>query len=262
MAWSSRVLDDALGRRPLTVAANLPPRPLGERGLGVRGDWLPRLPQPLSPEGRGGPIRGRSRQIKPPFLDTEVNCHDLDRASQALATVLYRWPWSGAAFGDPLVSGPQPGQKVPGPFFPLHVTGPDAGQQVCLYCKNGVNPVAMIFARELTPAVAELLTRIDAATVANQKADMGSFAVFLNDAKELPPALKQFADKQPIKTTILCTDAPAGPASYKIATDAEVTVVLYTHRTVKANYAFKKGELDAKATATILDNLAKILPKE
>ncbi len=119
----------------------------------------------------------------------------MTRSSFALATVL-SLALVGAAFGDPLVSGPQPGQKVPGPVFPLHVTGPDAGQQVCLYCKNGVNPVAMIFARELTPAVAELLTRIDAATVANQKADMGSFAVFLNDAKELPPAASNAVRRQ------------------------------------------------------------------
>ena len=57
-----------------------------------------------------------------------------------------------ATAAEPLASGPQAGQKIPGPFKPLHATGPDAGQQVCLVCKNGANPVAMVFARNVSAA--------------------------------------------------------------------------------------------------------------
>ena len=57
---------------------------------------------------------------------------------------------AAAVAAEPLQSGPQAGQKVPGPFKPLHATGPDAGQQLCLVCKNGANPVAMIFARNVS----------------------------------------------------------------------------------------------------------------
>ena len=35
--------------------------------------------------------------------------------------------------GEPaLKSGPQPGQKVPGPFNPLHANGPNKGEKLCL----------------------------------------------------------------------------------------------------------------------------------
>ena len=139
-------------------------------------------------------------------------------------------------------SGPQAGQKIPGPFKPLHATGPDAGQQVCLVCKNGANPVAMIFARNVSAPLTALIKKIDAATAAHQDAEMGSFVVFLNDDPSLPAALKGLADKEGIKQTVLATFAPAGPPSYHVAADAAVTVVLYTHHKVVANYAFREGE--------------------
>src|SRR5690242_17779162 len=82
-------------------------------------------------------------------------------------------------------SGPQPGEKVPGAFKPLHVTGPEAGKYSCLYCKYGQRPVAVVFAREVTPAVAKLLAAIDAETAARTDARLGSFAVFVGDPARL-----------------------------------------------------------------------------
>lgn len=169
---------------------------------------------------------------------------------------------AGVVSAQSITSGPQAGDKVPGPFAPLNVTGPDAGNKVCQYCKNGTHPVAMIFAREVSPAVVALIKKIDAATAAHQECQMGSFITFLSDAPEMPAALKQVADQQNIRTTILCTFAPAGPPSYKIAPDADVTVILYTHRTVKANYAFRTGELSEQAIDAVIADVAKILPTE
>jgi hypothetical protein len=170
--------------------------------------------------------------------------------------------FAGVVSAQSVTSGPQAGQKVPGPFALLHVTGPDAGDKVCLYCKNGANPVAMIFAREVSPALVSLLKKIDAATAAHQDCRMGSFVTFLSDSPDLPATLRQVAEREHIQTTILCTYAPAGPASYKIAPDADVTVILYTHRTVKANYAFRAGELSEPAVDAIVADVAKILPTE
>src|SRR3954464_11400631 len=86
----------------------------------------------------------------------------------------------GVVFAAEIKSGPQTGEKVPGPFHPLNVTGEDAGKQACLYCKNGENPVAMVFARSATPETAKLLKKLDEATAKNSKCEMGSFAVFLS----------------------------------------------------------------------------------
>lgn len=49
-----------------------------------------------------------------------------------------------------------------------------------------------------------------------------------------------------IEQTVLSIDNPAGPKAYNVSKDADVTVVLYVDRKVKANHAFKKGELTDK----------------
>jgi len=157
-------------------------------------------------------------------------------------------------------SGPQVNDKVPGPFEPLNVTGPMAGQKYCLYCSNGENPVAMIFAREVNPTVTKLLKEIDTATAKNGAAKMGSFVVFCANGDGLEKQLKGLAKKESLKQIVLSIDNPAGPEDYNVAKEADVTVVLYVDRTVKVNHAFKKGEMSEKDVATVIKELSKILP--
>jgi hypothetical protein len=59
---------------------------------------------------------------------------------------------------------------------------------------------------------------------------------------------------------VLSVDNPAGPPGYHIAKDADVTVVLYTKHNVKANFAYKKGELTEEEVDKILQSVPKILP--
>ena len=89
---------------------------------------------------------------------------------------------------------------------------------------------------------------------------MGSFVVFLNDDEKLENQLKELAKKEKLEHTVLSIDNPAGPKGYDIAKDADVTVVLYTHHSVKANYAFRKGELGPQEVQTIVNDVSKILP--
>ncbi len=178
----------------------------------------------------------------------------------AFAAVLSLVLFAGFASAEEAVkSGPQVGATVPGPFHPLNVTGDKAGEKFCLYCVNGTNPVAMIFAREPSKSLTSLIRKIDAETAKNSDKKMGSFVVFLNDSEDLAGKLKTMAEKQKVNKTVLSIDNQGGPKSYKIAKDADVTVVLYTDHTVKSNYAFKKGELDAKAVEKIVADLPKIL---
>jgi hypothetical protein len=163
--------------------------------------------------------------------------------------------------GGALKSGPQTGQDVPGPFHPLNVTGESAGKKACLYCSNGGNPVAVVFAREATPAVAKLLKQLDEATVKNAKAEMGSYAVFCSDKDGLDKQLEKLAKDQKLTKLILAIDNPAGPEKYKIAKDADVTVVLYTDFEVKANHTFRKGDLTDAAITKVVADVAKITAK-
>jgi hypothetical protein len=165
----------------------------------------------------------------------------------------------GVYAGGTLKSGPQVGQDVPGPFHPLNVTGEKAGEKACLYCSNGDSPVAVVFAREATPAVAKLLKQLDNATVKNAGAKMGSFAVFCSDKEGLDKALTKLATDQKLAKLVLAIDNPAGPDKYKIARDADVTVVLYTNFEVKANHSFRKGELTDAAITKVVGDVAKII---
>jgi hypothetical protein len=65
---------------------------------------------------------------------------------------------------ETLKSGPQVNEDVPGPFHPYNVTGQAAGKKNCLYCQNGANPVAVVFAREVTPQVTKLIKKLDECT--------------------------------------------------------------------------------------------------
>jgi hypothetical protein len=121
----------------------------------------------------------------------------------------------------------------------------------------------MIFAREISDNLTSLVKKIDHATAANSKARMGSFVVFCNDDEKLEGKLKELADKAKLKKCVLTiVDRAAGPSGYSLAKDADITVVLYVGRTVKANHAFKKGEMKEKEIETILKDVSKIVPEK
>jgi hypothetical protein len=159
-------------------------------------------------------------------------------------------------------SGPQVDEDVPGPFHPYNVTGSAAGKKNCLYCQNGANPVAVVFAREVSPEVTKLIKKLDECTAKNGECKMGSYVVFLCDKEGLDKELKELADKQKLDHIVLSIDNPAGPQEYKISKDADVTVVLYTKHTVKSNHAFKKGELKEQDIEAIVKEVPKILPEK
>jgi hypothetical protein len=92
---------------------------------------------------------------------------------------------------------------------------------------------------------------------------MGSFIVFVGADDGMEKKLKDLADKEKLEHIVVAAmDAPAGPPRYKVAKDADVTVVLYQRQTVKANYAFKKGELKDKDIDKIVGDVKKILPEK
>jgi hypothetical protein len=121
----------------------------------------------------------------------------------------------------------------------------------------------MIFARDLSDPLASLVKKIDAATETNSACKMGSFVVFLNDDEGLDQKLKDLAEKEHLEKISLATMSnPAGPNGYKVAKDADVTVVLYAKNECKANYAFKKGEFKESDVDKIVADLKKITPEE
>ena len=168
----------------------------------------------------------------------------------------------GALHAEPLPSGPQVGEKIPGPFAPLNITGPNAGEKCCQYCKNGPRPVVAVFAREVTPAVIQLLKTIDKATAMNQEQRLGSYVVFCSDADGLGRRLQDVAQKESLQHVVLTLYKSGGPEKYRLSPAADVTVLVYRNFTVRANHAFKNGDLTEAAIGAVGADITKMLAEK
>ncbi len=118
-----------------------------------------------------------------------------------------------------------------------------------------------IFARELTDDLASLVKQVDEQVTKNDSKKMAAFVVVLTeDPDTTAPKLEELAKKQGIKNVPLTIfDGEAGPGNYKIAKDADVTVLMWKGLEVKSNHAFKKGELNAGKVKEVVADASKIL---
>lgn len=92
---------------------------------------------------------------------------------------------------------------------------------------------------------------------------MGSFVVLMNgDSSAAESQLKALHEKLGLKKLILTVSSEQGPPKYKIAKDAEVTVLLYTKRKVVKNFAYGKDQLNEKGVDEIVSSVKDILPKK
>ena len=172
----------------------------------------------------------------------------------------------GAAFADGkrIKSGLKPGDFAL-PFRCLSVTGPDKDDVLCLVCKNGDRPLAMVFANEISDPLKTLLKRLDLAVERNRQAELASFAVFLTaDPDSTENSLKELAEKEKISENVplVIPEIPTGPPHYKISKDADVTVMLFKEGKVVRNFAFAPKKLTKPDVERIVASLATILPRK
>lgn len=118
-----------------------------------------------------------------------------------------------------------------------------------------------IFAREITGDLASLVKQIDEKIADNSDKKMAGFVVLLTDDADTAEAkLKELAEKQKIEHTPLTLyEGVAGPEDYKIAQEADVTVMMWVGGRVKVNHVFEKGKLNKAAIAKIVKDTEKIL---
>lgn len=165
---------------------------------------------------------------------------------------------AAVAFAE-VTSGPQVGDSV-GAFIVTKVTGNpddgvDEGKTLCYRCKMGARPVVMVFARSADEKLAKLLKKIEEEVEEHQSEKLVSFVNMIGtDSDSLKKASAEFAAKHGIKKIafVVPEDTKDGPPEFKIAPDADVTVVCYKGGQVKANHAFAKGSLsDEKIEAVV-----------
>lgn len=109
--------------------------------------------------------------------------------------------------------------------------------------------------------MASLVKQVDETVAKNEDKKMAAFLILLaEDADAAAPKLTELAEKHGIKNVPLTIfDGEAGPGNYKIAKEADVTVLLWKERNVKANHAFEPKQLNADAVKKIVSDTEKIL---
>jgi hypothetical protein len=166
-----------------------------------------------------------------------------------------------AAMADPCVSGLNPGMR-PGPYSFILSTGVNRGQAQCFICETADRPAVVVFARGLSEPLGKLVGQLDKALAEHKAADLRAWVTFLSsDQAKLDPELVRWTQKHGLKSLPVGTfEDQTGPPSYRLAADADVTVLFFVKRKVVANFAFRAGELNDDARAEVMKSLPKILP--
>jgi hypothetical protein len=172
----------------------------------------------------------------------------------AAATVM-----TGTASAE-VTSGYQVGESV-GAMTVTKVTGnaldgvPD-GKTLCYRCKMGSRPVVMVFARTADEKLAKLLKKLDEEIEEHASAKLTGFVNMLGaDAESLKKDSAEFVKVHGLERIAFVVPAESanGPADYKIAPDADLTVVCFKGGKVTANHALAKGQLSEEKIDAIVE---------
>jgi hypothetical protein len=166
----------------------------------------------------------------------------------------------GNRAADPCRSGLQPGQR-PGPYAAVISTGPERGKSHCYICETGDRPAIVVFARKLSEPLGKLCQHIDQAVAQQAKAELRAWVTFLSDDQpNLDPKVVQWGKKYALRNVPLGVfEDVGGPPSYRLAPDADATVLLFVKQKVVANFAFRDGELTEEKIAEVVEALPRIL---
>jgi len=167
--------------------------------------------------------------------------------------------FAAATASAEITSGPQVGDTV-GAFTVTKVAGNaddgfPVGRSGCYRCKTGSKPVVMVFARTGNESLAKLLKKIDEEVEEHQDEKLMSFVNMLGtDLESIKKSTEEFVEKNGFKQIafVVPEDSKDGPPDFKIAPDADVTIVCYKAGTVVANHALAAGQLtDDKIKAIV-----------
>lgn len=116
-----------------------------------------------------------------------------------------------------------------------------------------------IFARKTTDSLTSLVKKVDQRIQSNPKL-FGFVVVLTDDSDATSQELEKLAKKNGIKKLPLTLfEGTAGPPSYQLAKDAEVTIHMWVGAKIKVNHAFAADELDDAAIDKVVADIAKIV---
>jgi hypothetical protein len=162
----------------------------------------------------------------------------------------------------PVKSGLQPGLR-PGPYSAVVVTGPQRGQTFCYICDTADKPAVIIFARTTSDALGKLANGVEKAVAAHKSADLRAWITVLHeDQPSVDAQIVKWAQKYAVSTVpIAVFEDVGGPPSYKLAQEADVTVLLSSKQRVVHNFTFRAGELTDARIAEVLREIPELVKK-
>jgi hypothetical protein len=106
-----------------------------------------------------------------------------------------------------------------------------------------------------------LVRSLDQAVARHKAASLRAWVTFLSaDQLSLDPELTKWARQHALCNVPLGVFEDAGgPPSYRLARDAEVTVLWFTRQHVVANFAFREGELSADRVSEVMRALPRVV---
>jgi hypothetical protein len=120
----------------------------------------------------------------------------------------------------------------------------------------------MVFARSTGDKLARLVKTIDALVADNSDKKLASFVNILGDnADTAAAAAAKFADDHQFENVAICVaeDLPDGPVGFKIAPEADVTVIGYINTQVEDNQVFGPGQTNREQIEAVVAGTKKIL---
>ena len=175
------------------------------------------------------------------------------------------------------------GENLPGPFHPYNVTGPHKERFHCLISEHGLEPMVMIFYKNVDfgDPLPNLLKSLDTAIDKNPNTRLGTFVVFLpdglpdvvgstekdqdantknDDARlELAKKIEAVGSDNKLKHVVLCLDNKSDVAKYELSDENLLTVVLYAKLKVVAIHALPKSDFTEAAVEKIMADVAEKL---
>jgi len=163
---------------------------------------------------------------------------------------------------QPWQSGLQPGVR-PGPYSSICATGPNRGISHCFICETGDKPAVILFARAVSEPLGKLANGVEKAVAKHKDAELRAWVTILdNDQPGVDPKIVQWSRKHALASVpVAVFEDAGGPPSYKLARDADVTVLLFVKQKVVANFAFRAGELTDARMEEVLKAIPELVKK-
>jgi hypothetical protein len=170
-------------------------------------------------------------------------------------------PWTWAL--DPIESGPKSGAR-PGPYTFWVSTGASRGQETCFICETENRPAVVVFARQPSDMLGKLAGKLDRALAEHKAAELRSWITFIGkDHQTFDQQLVDWSKQHGLKSLAVGSfKENDGPPTYRVAREADVTVVLFVNRKVQATFGFREKELTDEALRRVLEALPGLVEKK